>query len=134
LALPGTTRLSAEPFPRFAVLFLRRFVTPPADVEVAPGSFLSLFLERVESIDPLLESSDVKDAKGAAGLNANFVAAWSHRWHGLEIRGILPALHCLQFKPGFASSLTWEFSDICPRCSNPDDRLLAHVVYAILGI
>jgi hypothetical protein len=50
----------------------------PPDFKITLGCFLALFLERVEYIDTLLEPHYIKDAKGVATPNPNFIAARSH--------------------------------------------------------
>ena len=70
-----------------------------ADFEIGLRGTPRFFLERVEDINPFLESRDVKHPECAGGANTNLVYTGANHWHRLEIFGTASFLKAVQFPP-----------------------------------
>jgi hypothetical protein len=88
----------------------------------------------VEDIDTLVKFAQVKNPKGIARLDTDFIDTLANTWHRFKITRLLPSLDRPQFKSHLAPRLIRKITQIMERRPDPDDGFLDHALHAKLGI
>lgn len=106
--------------------FSHQLVSPFRKLNIAPTRLAGFLLEGVKHVNNIHKLGDLNHAPGSIEANPDFIGAFTHFFHGLEVNRLQPILYPEKLLAKHLANLCWKLSQSVPAAANEGNGLCFH--------